>query len=107
MGETSARDRLAEELRKLKAASGLTYTQIESQATKQGLKLKRSKLSNWFKGTNVPEADASFALLVQLLEARARKSGVAVRGLPWWRALQKEAAVERDATGPPQAYRQS
>ncbi|MGW8767752.1 hypothetical protein ACWGN5_35290 [Streptomyces sp. NPDC055815] len=106
MGETSARDRLAEELRKLKAASGLTLTLIESQATKQGLNLKRGKLSNWFKGTNVPEADASFALLVQLLEARARnKSGVAVRGLPWWRALRNEAAAERDATGPKPAVR--
>ncbi|MFI8515656.1 hypothetical protein ACIGHB_31470 [Streptomyces sp. NPDC085460] len=102
MGETTARDRLAEELRKLKTASGLTYTQIESQATKQGLMLKKSKLSNWFTGTNVPEADASFTLLVQLLEARARtKTGVTVRGLPWWRALQKEAAVERDATNAP------
>ncbi|MFJ2061189.1 hypothetical protein ACIOMM_35455 [Streptomyces sp. NPDC087908] len=46
MGETSARDRLAEEVRKLKAASGLSYTKIESQATKQGLMLKGSKLSN-------------------------------------------------------------
>lgn len=101
MGQTSARDRLAEELRKLKAASGLTYTQIENQAAKQGLKLGRSKLSSWFKGTNVPEADSSFAMLVQLLEARARnKPGVAVCGLPWWRALQKEAAAERDAIGP-------
>ncbi|MFE5974311.1 hypothetical protein ACFQ64_19380 [Streptomyces sp. NPDC056460] len=102
MGETSARDRLAEELRKLKTASGLTYAQIESQATKQGLMLKKSKLSNWFTGTNVPEANASFTLLIQLLEARARtKTGVAARGLPWWRALQKEAAVERDATSAP------
>lgn len=70
------------------------------RSTKQGLNLGRSKLSSWFKGTNVPEADASFELLVQLLEARARnKPGVAVRGMPWWRALQKEAAVEREATG--------
>ncbi|MEV3896482.1 hypothetical protein [Streptomyces anulatus] len=102
MGETSARVRLAEELLKLKNASGLTYTQIESQATKQGLKLGRSKLSSWLKGTNVPQADTSFTLLVQLLEPRARtRSGVAVRGLPWWRALRKEAAADREATGVP------
>ncbi|MFE1907394.1 hypothetical protein ACFW96_27525 [Streptomyces gardneri] len=102
MGETSARDRLAEELRKLKAASGLTYTQIESQATKQGRRLTRSKLSNWFTGMNVPEADASFTLLVQLLEKHAHtRSGVAVRGLQWWHALQKKAAAERDATDAP------
>ncbi|MET8514362.1 hypothetical protein [Streptomyces sp. NPDC005077] len=70
------------------------------RSTKQGLKLGRSKLSSWFKGTNVPEADASFELLVQLLEARARnKPGVAMRGMPWWRALQKEAAIEREAAG--------
>ncbi|ALO05620.1 hypothetical protein AQF52_0018 [Streptomyces venezuelae] len=102
MGETSARDRLAEELRKLKTDSGLTYTRIENQARKQNLRLTRSKLSNWFTGTNVPEADASFTLLVQLLEKHAHaRSGVARRGLQWWSALQKKAAAERDATGAP------
>ncbi|MEU3976744.1 hypothetical protein [Streptomyces bacillaris] len=103
MGETSARVRLAEELLKLKTASGMTYTQIGNQATKQGRKLGKSKLSGWLKGTNVPEADGSFELLVHLLEAHAVRngSGVASRGLSWWRALQRKAVAERDAAGAP------
>lgn len=102
MGESSARDRLAGGLKNLKDASGLSLTQIEEQGKKQGLQLGRSKLSSWFNGTNIPEADATFRLLVQLLEARARsKAGLPERGVSWWVGLRNQAVAERDASRVP------
>ncbi|MCX4428333.1 hypothetical protein [Streptomyces mirabilis] len=100
MGETSARDRLAGELQKLKDASGLSYTQIETQGRKQTpiVKLGRGKLSNWFKGDYVPEDDKPFQYLIRLLEPRAEKNGLVPRGINWWRDRRKEAADERDAS---------
>ncbi|MFD5326898.1 telomere-associated protein Tap [Streptomyces sp. NPDC127092] len=102
----SARYRLAAELRALRDASGLSYGAIASQAGRltPPVKLGRSKLSSWFSGTNVPQSDddAAFRYLIQLLEARARKAGVAPRGIDWWRARREEAAAERDSSSAPQ-----
>ncbi|MFD7974277.1 telomere-associated protein Tap [Streptomyces sp. NPDC059071] len=108
----SARYRLAAELRALRDASGLSYGAIASQAARltPPVKLGRSKLSSWFSGTNVPQSDddTAFRYLIQLLEARARKAGVAPRGIDWWRARREEAAAERNSSLAPQhpAYRQ-
>lgn len=100
MGESSARDRLAGELRKLKDASGLSYTQIGTQGKNQTpiVRLSRGKLSGWFRGEYVPEDDKPFKYLIELLEARAKRNGVPPQGVGWWRALRKEAADERDVS---------
>ncbi|MFE5711455.1 hypothetical protein ACFQ7J_11615 [Streptomyces sp. NPDC056501] len=57
MGETSACDRPAADLRTLREASGLTYSAITTQAKKQTppVKLGGSKLSPWFTGKHVPK----------------------------------------------------
>ena len=56
MGATSARDRLAGELQKLKDASGLSYTQIETQGRKQTpiVKLGRTSSATGSRATTFP-----------------------------------------------------
>ncbi|MET9323662.1 hypothetical protein ABZX75_26285 [Streptomyces sp. NPDC003038] len=99
MGDTSARDLLAEELRNLRASAGLSLARIEEQGKKQPrvVRLGKSKLSSWLAGVAVPEADAPFRFLIQLLESRASRSGVPSKGLPWWLDLRQKAANERSA----------
>ncbi|MEE1771245.1 hypothetical protein PUR34_24670 [Streptomyces sp. JV185] len=100
MGDTSARDLLAEELRNLKASAVLSLAQIEEQGNKQkprAVKLGKAKLSGWLKGVSVPEADAPFHFLIQLLEPRASRSGVPAKGIHWWLDLRQKAADERSA----------
>ncbi|MGW9072943.1 hypothetical protein ACWGQT_26330 [Streptomyces yangpuensis] len=104
MGDTTARDRLAEELRNLVAAAGLPPARIEEQGKRQTpiAKLGKSKLSGWLSGEYVPEADAPFRFLIRLLEPRAQnRSGVRPRGESWWLGLRQKAADERSAAKTP------
>ncbi|MCT9075299.1 hypothetical protein [Streptomyces fulvoviolaceus] len=100
MGETSAQDRLAAELRKLKDASNLSYTQIDTQGRQQTpvAHLGRSKLSGWLKGEYVPEDEWPFQYLISLLEPKAARNGFPPRGGNWWRNLRQRAATERDTS---------
>ncbi|MFE2151793.1 hypothetical protein ACFXAO_17405 [Streptomyces lavendulae] len=60
------------------------------------MSLGKSKLSLWFSGKSVPEDDRPFAVLVELLEARAeRTSSTSRRGLAAWRGWRKAADQER------------
>ncbi|MFE2500176.1 serine/threonine protein kinase [Streptomyces scopuliridis] len=111
MGETLDRDRLADELSKLKEVAGLSLVQIEQQGQRQRppVNLGKSKVSSWLKGTNVPSAEVSFHRLIEILEPRAHKrAGISPKGLAWWLALRQAAADERSsATKPKPVNRQS
>ncbi|MFJ9769409.1 NACHT domain-containing protein [Streptomyces erythrochromogenes] len=100
MEDTTARERLAAELRHLVAAAGLPLSGIAARAEtrKPVVKLGKSKLSGWLSGTCVPEADEPFRHLVRLLEPRAHdRSGLRPRGEGWWLGLRQKAADERSA----------
>ncbi|MFF4427255.1 NACHT domain-containing protein [Streptomyces sp. NPDC001549] len=106
MGDRTARDRLAEELRNLVAAAGLPPARIEEQGERQTpvVKLGKSKLSGWLSGEYVPEADAPFRFLIRLLEPRAQnRSGVRPRREGWWLGLRQRAADERSAAKAPKS----
>ena len=64
------------------------------------IKLGRSKLSQWRKGTHVPSAGQAFTLLIQELERRAeRKLGRTRQGVPHWEKLRRQAETcPRDRT---------
>ncbi|MFF2777062.1 hypothetical protein ACFVU3_19405 [Streptomyces sp. NPDC058052] len=103
MGESSAQDRLAAELRKLKDASNLSYTQIEMQGRQQTpvAHLGRSKLSGWLKGDYVPEDEWPFRYLISLLEPKAQRNGFPAKGVNWWRDLRQRAAAQRGTSPAP------
>jgi tetratricopeptide (TPR) repeat protein len=107
MGDTSARQRLTEELSGLRQDAGMPSLQeMGSFGTRQKppVKLGKSKLSSWFSGTAVPEAGLPFSLLVQWLEVKAqRKSGRRPRGERWWTALRNAADRERQPAAVPGA----
>ncbi|MFG2232285.1 hypothetical protein ACGFNX_20110 [Streptomyces sp. NPDC048723] len=103
MGETSAQDRLAAELRKLKDASNFSYTQIDAQGRQQTpvAHLGRSKLSGWLNGEYVPEDEWPFEYLISLLEPKAQRNGLPAKGVIWWRDLRQRAAAERNTSAAP------
>ncbi|MFE4019712.1 NB-ARC domain-containing protein [Streptomyces sp. NPDC059101] len=99
MDDRSAAERLAAELRQLRTNAGApTFAQIAGWGAQQRppVTLGKSKLSQWFSGKGVPEDGRPFAVLVELLEARAQqRSGTSRRGLAAWRARRNAADQER------------
>jgi hypothetical protein len=100
MGETSAQERLAVELRQLMDASGLSYTQIDMQGRQQTpiAHLGRGKLSGWLNGKYVPEDEWPFEFLISLLEPKAQRNGFRAKGINWWRGLRQRAVAERNTS---------
>ncbi|MEV7775696.1 NB-ARC domain-containing protein [Kitasatospora sp. NPDC086791] len=95
MNDQSAAERLAAELRQLRMNAGTpTFAQIAMWGSQQRppVTLGKSKLSLWFSGKSVPEDGRPFAVLVELLEARAQqRSGTSRRGLAAWQAKRNAA----------------
>lgn len=99
MDDQSAAERLATELRQLRTNAGSpTYAQIAQWGSRQHppVSLGKSKLSLWFSGKSVPEDDRPFAVLVELLEARAQqRSSTPRHGLASWQTRRTAADQER------------
>ncbi|MFF7890218.1 hypothetical protein ACH40F_58400 [Streptomyces sp. NPDC020794] len=100
MNDVPATERLAHELSKLRDNAGRpSFATIEGWGKQQipPVKWGKSKLSQWFSGTNVPADDRPFTVLVELLEARAQqKSGTPKRGIPKWEEMRKAADQEKN-----------
>ncbi|MFB6666315.1 hypothetical protein [Streptomyces parvus] len=99
MDDQSAAKRLATELGQLRTNAGSpTYAQIARWGRQQSppVSLGKSKLSLWFSGKSVPEDGRPFAVLVELLEARAQqRSGTPRRGVAAWQMRRTAADRER------------
>lgn len=99
MNNLPACERLAHELRELRMKAGSpSYAMIKALGEQQEHKvaLRKSKLSSWFSGTNVPADGRPFTTLIALLEAKAlQKSGTPKQGVDAWQVMRKAAEQEK------------
>ncbi|WP_406191966.1 hypothetical protein OH807_00020 [Kitasatospora sp. NBC_01560] len=96
MAGDGAAEQLAEVLRELRAASGLTYGDIIHRGKRRTVKFTQASLSNWFDGTSVPSDPRTFRTLVELMDTQARKKpGYPPTDLDVLEQLRRDAEAQR------------
>jgi DNA-binding transcriptional regulator YiaG len=86
---SAARDALAEELRAVRDASGLSISRLSSHGRE--VYVPRSTLYDWLSGRSLPRSESELLTLIELLE---RATGRPLKTRAWWVTTWRKAREE-------------
>ncbi|MFJ6195778.1 hypothetical protein [Micromonospora sp. NPDC092111] len=98
MRSTGAAAGFHTELRRLYQAAGSpSQAEVIRKASRQGLRLNSTTLSDWLAGKSVPSKGEPVEFLVNLLHPAAIANGYASHSIDWWKKRRQEAWEESRA----------